>query len=63
MIGYGRAEAPEVLALFGTDPRGPAAIAEDEAAAVPGLAPEWLSAKFAAEYADADSLLGALARR
>ncbi|WBX83937.1 RsmB/NOP family class I SAM-dependent RNA methyltransferase [Sphingosinicella microcystinivorans] len=63
MLGYARGEASDVLALFGTDSRGPAAIAEDEPAAVPGVAPAWLAVKFAAEYADADSLLGALAQR
>lgn len=63
MIGYARVEAPELLSHFGTDPHGPAALAQDEPAAAPGLAPEWLTAKFAAEYADAESLLRALAER
>ncbi|BBE35442.1 RsmB/NOP family class I SAM-dependent RNA methyltransferase [Sphingosinicella microcystinivorans] len=63
MMGYARAEAPDMLALFGTDPHGPAAFVEGEPAAAPGLAPEWLTAKLAAEYGDADSLLHALAER
>lgn len=63
VIGYARAEAPALLALFGTDPRGPVAVAEGEPAAALGLAPEWLTAKFAAEYADAETLLAALAER
>ncbi len=63
MIGYARAEAPDLLALFGTDPRGPAAHVEGEAASSPGLAPEWLAAKFAAAHPDADTLLAALTER
>ncbi|MBB4631364.1 RsmB/NOP family class I SAM-dependent RNA methyltransferase [Sphingosinicella soli] len=63
MIGYARAQAPELLALFGTDARGPAALVEGEPEAAPGSAPKWLTAKFAAEYADAGGLLAALAGR
>ncbi|WP_300537141.1 RsmB/NOP family class I SAM-dependent RNA methyltransferase [Sphingosinicella sp.] len=63
MVGYARAEDPELLSHFGTDPHGPAALAQDDSTAAPGLAPEWLTAKFAAEYADAESLLAALAER
>lgn len=63
MIGYARAEAPDLLALFGTDPRGPVAVVAGEPAAALGLAPEWLTAKFAAEYADAETLLAALGER
>lgn len=63
MIGYARAEAPELLSHFGDDPHGPAVLAQDEPTAAPGLAPEWLTAKLAAEYADAESLLRALAER
>jgi 16S rRNA (cytosine967-C5)-methyltransferase len=63
MVGYARAEDPELLSHFGTDPHGPAALAQDDPTAAPGLAPEWLTAKFAAEYADAESLLAALAER
>lgn len=63
MIGYARAEAPDLLALFGTDPRGPVAVVAGEPAAALGLAPEWLIAKFAAEYADAETLLAALGER
>jgi 16S rRNA (cytosine967-C5)-methyltransferase len=63
MIGYARSEAPDILALFGTDPRGPAALAEAEPAATPGLAPDWLAVKIAAEHADAAALLRALTQR
>ena len=63
MVGYARAEDPELLSHFGTDPHGPAALAQDDPTAAPGLAPEWLTAKFAAEYADAESLLAVLAER
>jgi 16S rRNA (cytosine967-C5)-methyltransferase len=41
VIGYARAEAPELLALFGGDGHAPAALVAGEAEAMPSLAPAW----------------------
>ena len=63
VIGYARAEAPELLDLFGGDGHAPAALVEGEAEAVPTLAPAWqlalLKQRFSRNFeAEVRALLG-----
>ena len=52
LIGYARANDPDLLALFGTGGHAPAAIEAREPASTPSLAPTWLLAKLAARFGD-----------
>jgi 16S rRNA (cytosine967-C5)-methyltransferase len=51
MIGYASGHAPELLTEFGSDAaHAPAALAEDEDAAVSSLAPDWLLTRLRARF-------------
>jgi 16S rRNA (cytosine967-C5)-methyltransferase len=53
MIAHARHQAPDLLALFGQGPHAPAALADGEAEATPGLAPDWLMGALAQRFGDA----------
>ena len=52
LIGYARSAAPDLLALFDGDGHAPAALAANEAASTPSLAPAWLLDKLCARFGD-----------
>ncbi len=52
LIGYARASAPDLLALFGTGGHAPAAIEPREPASTASLAPTWLLDRLAARFGD-----------
>ncbi|MCU0891171.1 MAG: RsmB/NOP family class I SAM-dependent RNA methyltransferase [Sandarakinorhabdus sp.] len=64
MIGHARAQAPELLALFGDGPHAPAALQAGEPEAAPGLAPAWLREALGERFGpDVDRQLAALLAR
>ncbi|WP_439532414.1 RsmB/NOP family class I SAM-dependent RNA methyltransferase [Polymorphobacter sp.] len=64
LIGYLRAEEPEMLALFGSGGHAPAGIEPDEPEAAPGLAPAWLVTRLRGRFgADIDAELAGLLGR
>ncbi len=63
LIGYARANAPDLLALFGTDGHAPAALMPGEPESTPSLAPAWLLDRLRGRFGDdtirqATALLG-----
>ncbi len=63
MIGYARAQAPQLLELFGADGHAPPAIVEGDLATQPGLVPSWLIKRLKAQFgaatdAEVRALLG-----
>ena len=53
LLGYARANAPDLLAAFGADGHAPAALVPGEPASVPSLAPAWLLDRLRARFGDA----------
>ena len=52
LIGYARANAPDLLALFGSDGHAPHALVPGEPASTPSIAPAWLLDKLRERFGD-----------
>lgn len=64
LVGHARAQAPDLLALFGADGHAPAALGEDEAGARPSLAPGWQLDQLRTRFGpDTDAEVAALLAR
>ena len=52
LVGYARANAPDLLALFGSDGYAPAALVAGEPVSTPSLAPGWLLDRLRERFGD-----------